>query len=149
MLVPQAEYTDPATAAVFSPQDAIRFECNGSPGIRLDRALNEDFGGMPDANLVVQTTTRSQKICLRINWPGYSFWSNHFNVNLASGHREKGKLAKSVAAQIQLCLTEMARVPCTSNGWEVSNVRLQDLILMEIQHVSRGSWQPVICRRVA
>lgn len=67
VLVPQMVYVPEHSATGFRPRVPIRFECNGSPGIRLDRAFRGEIFGMNDANVVEYTTTTSQKIGLRIN----------------------------------------------------------------------------------
>ena len=43
-------------------------------------------------------------------------------------------------------MQENTAVPADGSGpgWEVTNIRFENLYLLEFKHVSVGSWQPVL-----
>lgn len=143
LVVPQAAYR--TTERNFVPSAPIQF----GGGIHLDRALIGDYGEIPDPDTIVSIPTA--KICLRIMWPGYSGWSKHVNIPHPNGTCKKGALASRLARQFQEFLDQMSgNIPAADTGaWNISNTSLQDLMLLEVRHVSKGSWQAILCKRFA
>ena len=39
----------------------------------------------------------------------------------------------------------MGGVQSAANGWTLDNINLEEIVLLELRHVSTGSWQPVLC----
>ncbi|KAF7794581.1 hypothetical protein EIP86_005716 [Pleurotus ostreatoroseus] len=146
VIVPQRKYTSPQ---IFEPHPPIRFYDNGYSGISLSKAYVENFTGMPDAGtyptLLASNTTR---VATRIEWPGYLPWSQNMNVvdrSRAANPITKGKLANNIARALYAFFQEHRTVEPdgTARGWEVVNIPFDRLFLLELQHVSVGSWQPV------
>ena len=50
-------------------------------------------------------------------------------------------------AHMYLLAQDLATVASTETrqDWWLSNVRFNELYLVELRHVSQGSWQPVLC----
>ena len=63
-IVPQQAYS--AGSADFRPRPPIRFFENGAMGIRLQRALEQDFRAMPDATQFAVLNETGTKIAMRI-----------------------------------------------------------------------------------
>lgn len=105
-------------------------------------------------------------------WPGYDKWVDFINVieagSLGRTHITKGKLAHEVAKKIRdlhrvcsirrtagvlsthTCIKDFSSVRSSERNpsWWISRIPLNQLVLLELRNVSRGSWQPVILRRV-
>ncbi|GJE88275.1 hypothetical protein PsYK624_043580 [Phanerochaete sordida] len=147
VLVPQSVYGVGRGAAGFTSPPPIRFGSQGAPGIHLHLALRGDYRELPDAESVVPGTNVGQKIGFRMNWPGYANWFKHFTIPAAAGLCKKGPLAREVARQVQDFLQTMSgNIPAPdARNWNVANIRLEDLVLLELRQVSQGSWQAVLC----
>ena len=64
--MPQRVYVPAGPVTEFSPRPVIRFSQNGSPGISITNARNHNLMGMPDADDVIETTTTSVRVAIRI-----------------------------------------------------------------------------------
>ncbi|KAL0059086.1 hypothetical protein AAF712_014217 [Marasmius tenuissimus] len=101
---------------------------------------------------------RGPSVSIRLEWPGYRQWSRQIptkDFRTPPGPITKAKLAKNVAKCVQRFILERQsqRLEDESDGrWRVGTspgtIRLEDLVLVSMHHVSMGSWQPQlrICR---
>lgn len=62
--VPQVPYN---VTRAFSPLPSINFEENGSPGVNLGRALNNELQDLHHADFTPILTPNAKKVTLRIN----------------------------------------------------------------------------------
>ncbi|PSS37256.1 hypothetical protein PHLCEN_2v894 [Hermanssonia centrifuga] len=153
LIVPQVVFSAPQP---YARRESIRFTENGRPGILLRHACSENFSGMADRATYPTLTTTSMKITIRINWPGYPPWAQQMHAFTHASVSEpitKQRLAYDIARLVNLFLNDMANVQSMDRSapgiaWSVPNIRLDDLVLLELRHVSTGSWQPVLCRMV-
>ncbi|KAI0696173.1 hypothetical protein BC835DRAFT_1343418 [Cytidiella melzeri] len=135
----------------FIPFPSIIFERYGSPGVYLGDALRDDLHGLHNAESTPLLTNTAAKFTLRLNWPGCP---PSCAVIHAYDHRYESRpvtlarLAYLVALKIRSCLenlsTEANRLRATDPNWLAHNVNFEDLVLVRLQHVALGSWQPVI-----
>ncbi|KAI0339048.1 hypothetical protein BDW22DRAFT_626402 [Trametopsis cervina] len=149
VLIPQYPFR---TTRTFERFPMISFSENNYPGIRLDRAFNDDLNGLDHPDSTPALTQTAKKVALRINWPGYPEWHD---VIHAFDHRydanpvTQRRLAYLVARKIQTCMQDISVHFMQSSAainlqWRVENFRLEDLVLLQLVHVSPGSWQPVL-----
>ncbi|KAI0764115.1 hypothetical protein BC629DRAFT_923830 [Irpex lacteus] len=147
IVVPQQVYR---TDAVFQPSAPVQFVDHGQPGIRLTNAIASRFSGLHDARQELVLNTGGTKIALRILWPGYGPWGKWPSVYSHTGDRRpitRAQLASLIARKVQEFYEAQSAVPSTeqSPDWWVSRIPFERLLLLELRHVSPGSWQPVLC----
>ncbi|KAI0692325.1 hypothetical protein BC835DRAFT_1357698 [Cytidiella melzeri] len=167
-IVPQQVYK---TDTAFQANAPVQFYVGGQLGIRLSDALAQNVYGLADSNQPVILTTNAMKIGIRIWWPGYERWIKHIHVYGHSSDRPpitKALLAFHIARLVhefrqvsQACYLlfkriraqhrhgqEMAHKQSTEErrDWWTTNIPFEQLVLLELRHVSLGSWQPVMCR---
>ncbi|KAE9388144.1 hypothetical protein BT96DRAFT_1074995 [Gymnopus androsaceus JB14] len=88
---------------------------------------------------------RGPSVSIRLKWPSYCWWSHPGPITWV-------KLAKNNAKCIQRFITEHQNHSLKDKSntcWKVSqsgagdnSIKLEDLILVSMHHVSMGSWQP-------
>ncbi|KIK80097.1 hypothetical protein PAXRUDRAFT_159591, partial [Paxillus rubicundulus Ve08.2h10] len=91
-------------------------------------------------------------VSIRMQWPGYQPYHKSISTKDYSSTRRPiniSKLAKLVAKRIQLFMEIMSKRPMeigSDQQWRVGphHITLDDLILVSLHHISRGSWQPQI-----
>ncbi|KAI0339077.1 hypothetical protein BDW22DRAFT_1361994 [Trametopsis cervina] len=147
-IVPQRLYT---ASSPYHRRESIRFNHGGRMGVGLQDALRQRAEDMPDADERPETTTSSSKITLRINWQGYADFSCNINAREHSQRGEsilKRKLAFCVAQVVyqfyQRATPSQGDQDVHYAGWELANIPFERLRLLELRHVSPGSWQPVL-----
>ncbi|KAI0629175.1 hypothetical protein C8Q77DRAFT_1066093 [Trametes polyzona] len=92
---------------------------------------------------------RGPSVSIRLNWPGYAPWSRQIPTRdfRSPPHPvTRAKLARNVAKTINRFIKEMSTRPMEDPSqarWRVGpqHIRLEDLLLVGLQHVSMGSWQ--------
>lgn len=93
---------------------------------------------------------RGPSISVRINWPGYPPWSRQIptrDFRNPPGPITRAKLAKNVAKSVLRFIQEHKDRVMEEDGdvaWKVGGSRaieLNDLVLVRLDHVSKGSWQ--------
>ncbi|RDX48257.1 hypothetical protein OH76DRAFT_1352884 [Lentinus brumalis] len=92
---------------------------------------------------------RGPSVSIRLNWPGYAPWSRQIPTRdfRSPPHPiTRAKLAKNVAKTIHRFIQEMESQSQEDAGeakWRVGSrgIKLEDLMLVGLQHVSMGSWQ--------
>ncbi|KAJ7224453.1 hypothetical protein GGX14DRAFT_548916 [Mycena pura] len=95
---------------------------------------------------------RGPSVSIRLEWPGYRQWSRQIptkDFRSPPGPITRAKLAKNVAKCVQRFIQERQGQPMEDEAdprWRVgtgsNQIKLEDLILVSIHHVSMGSWQP-------
>ncbi|KAJ6496782.1 hypothetical protein DFH09DRAFT_1252283 [Mycena vulgaris] len=95
---------------------------------------------------------RGPSVSIRLEWPGYRQWSRQIptkDFRSPPGPITRAKLAKNVAKCVQRFIQERHGQPMEDDAdarWRVGpgphQIKLEDLILVSIHHVSMGSWQP-------
>ncbi|KAJ7035641.1 hypothetical protein C8F04DRAFT_1258846 [Mycena alexandri] len=95
---------------------------------------------------------RGPSVSIRLEWPGYRQWSRQIptkDFRSPPGPITRAKLAKNVAKCVQRFIQERHGQPMEDDAdarWRVgpgpNQIKLEDLILVSIHHVSMGSWQP-------
>jgi len=93
---------------------------------------------------------RDHSISVRLNWPGYQPWSRQIptrDFRNPPGPITRSKLAKIVAKSVARFIAEHQGRPMEEDGdpnWAVGDhkIEVNDLVLMRLDHVSKGSWQP-------
>lgn len=109
-----------------------------------------------------------------LQWPGYDSWHDNIHVfdhTTATRPYTLEKLAHVVSKAVHKFMTvcpnaqsrqlfrfvltslvqqDMSNVQSTERrpDWWLRTIRFEDLVLLELRHVSKGSWQPVLCRVV-
>ncbi|KAJ3548012.1 hypothetical protein NM688_g5346 [Phlebia brevispora] len=151
ILVPQQVYPAPVA---FQPNPAIRFfNRDGTLGIPLVEAFGQQFGSLIQGDSIPNVTNTSVRVAMRILWPGYEPWSDNVHVydhSAATHPFTLAKLAHATAKAVKKFLDNMGSVPSREPraDWNVSAVPFASLRLVELRHVSTGSWQPVLTRVV-
>ncbi|KAI0694999.1 hypothetical protein C8T65DRAFT_744209 [Cerioporus squamosus] len=120
-------------------------------GIGLGAALRNDFHGLADSNRGAWPANSSfevpQKLAIVFCFPGYAKYSRQVNVLRCVRTRPlpqtRSKLAHIIAEEMQtfLTLAHSSGKPLVHSGRQLG---LDDLVLLDIQHISRGSLQPTI-----
>ncbi|KAK7031393.1 hypothetical protein R3P38DRAFT_813369 [Favolaschia claudopus] len=95
---------------------------------------------------------RGPSVSIRLEWPGYRQWSRQIptkDFRSPPGPITRAKLAKNVAKCVQRFIQERHTQPMEDDAdarWRVgpgpNQIKLEDLVLVSIHHVSMGSWQP-------
>ncbi|KAG9309646.1 hypothetical protein JVU11DRAFT_10310 [Chiua virens] len=119
--------------------------------------------GIPVSDLLSRGSTRTRvaggndpaftscgsSICIRVHWPGYRPCRKKLPTKDYTSKRDmikKERLAKVVARYIKEftdTMSTMMQVGSDSR-WKVGpfGIRVDDIILVSLHHVSQGSWQP-------
>ncbi|KAG2122112.1 hypothetical protein DEU56DRAFT_78395 [Suillus clintonianus] len=118
-------------------------------GISLEEILEKNSRRLSDRDdLVFEGGGRS--ISLRIEWPGYLSWNCQLptrDYRKTPGPITKARLAKNLATCIRKFVRKMATHHMEAGAdpmWRISprRIKFEDLILVSLDHVSQGSWQP-------
>ncbi|KAG2042453.1 hypothetical protein BDR03DRAFT_559114 [Suillus americanus] len=118
-------------------------------GISLKDVLQKKLRRLSDRDDLV-FEGGGQSISVRIEWPGYPSWNRQLptrDYRKTRGPITKAKLAKHLATCISKFIQEMEtrRMEADSDSmWRISprHIKFEDLILVSLDHVSQGSWQP-------
>ncbi|KAH7929126.1 hypothetical protein BV22DRAFT_1003454 [Leucogyrophana mollusca] len=89
-------------------------------------------------------------VSIRMQWPGYDAWTRQIptkDFRVPKGPITKAKLAKDIAGCVRRFIDQMAGEPIHEGAdkrWRVGPryIRVEDLILVSLHHISSGSWQP-------
>ncbi|KAF8557780.1 hypothetical protein OG21DRAFT_1505038 [Imleria badia] len=132
-------------------QETIFFRSNDSSelGISLDDALKQRLRHLKDKddNMFVGC---GPSVSIRIQWPGYASWSKQIptmDFKTPKGPITRAKLAKNIATCIRRFAESVQDKPMEAESdrkWKIGNrhIKVEDLILVSLHHVSKGSWQP-------
>ncbi|KJA28158.1 hypothetical protein HYPSUDRAFT_34526 [Hypholoma sublateritium FD-334 SS-4] len=120
-------------------------------GIPLKDALHFRTKKLRDRDQVV-FEGRGPSVSIRLEWPGYRQWSRQIPTKDFRSPPQPitlAKLAKNVAKCVQRFMADRKGAPQEEDAdprWRIgdgpNDVKLDDLVLVSIHHVSLGSWQP-------
>ncbi|KIL00747.1 hypothetical protein PAXRUDRAFT_598900 [Paxillus rubicundulus Ve08.2h10] len=136
-------------------------------GISLEDALKQRFKHLDDKDEPMFIGC-GPSVSIRLQWPGYRPWTKQIptmDFKNPKGPITKIKLAKNIAncvrrfievgplESLHLCpLIDVyskvgdtkAMEPDSDRRWKVGkrNIKVEDLVLVSLHHVSKGSWQP-------
>ncbi|KAI0092294.1 hypothetical protein BDY19DRAFT_591251 [Irpex rosettiformis] len=146
-IVPQKEYR---TNTVYQPSPPVQFFDRGQFGIRLRDAIASNFSGLAEAQRPIILNEGGVRIAIRILWPGYASWEKWISVYGYSSNRPpitKSQLAYQIARKIHEFYEAKKDANAEFTGtpdWCLCNIPFDQLSLLELRHVSPGSWQPVL-----
>ncbi|KAI0372748.1 hypothetical protein BV20DRAFT_939270 [Pilatotrama ljubarskyi] len=117
-------------------------------GIPLKDAINNRFMNLQGRDDPM-FEGRGPSVSIRLNWPGYAPWSRQIPTRdfRSPPHPiTRAKLAKNVAKTIKRFIEDMEKTHMEDQSqarWRVGgrHIRLEDMLLVGLQHVSMGSWQ--------
>ncbi|KAG2366918.1 hypothetical protein BDR07DRAFT_1479693 [Suillus spraguei] len=89
-------------------------------------------------------------VSIRLQWPGYRAWKKQIlttNFKSPKGLITRAKLAKTIAICVKRFVEDKEKermVMEADRRWRVGPryIRVEDLILVSLHHISKGSWQP-------
>jgi hypothetical protein len=120
-------------------------------GIPLSDALHSRVKRLQNRDQLV-FEGRGPSVSIRLEWPGYRQWSRQIptkDFRTPPGPITLSKLAKNVAKCVQRFIEERKNQSLEDDSdprWKVgtgaNHIKLEDLVLVSIHHVSLGSWQP-------
>ncbi|KAG1880321.1 hypothetical protein C8R48DRAFT_587646 [Suillus tomentosus] len=96
-------------------------------------------------------------VSIRLQWPGYRAWTRQIptmDFKSPKGPITRAKLAKTIANCVKRFIEEK-EMECmemeADRRWRVGTryIRMEDLILVSLHHISKGSWQPQLRLRTA
>ncbi|KAG1746700.1 uncharacterized protein EDB91DRAFT_1049172 [Suillus paluster] len=118
-------------------------------GIPLDDAIKAKMKDLLDKDDSMFEDC-GPSVSIRLQWPGYRSWTKQIptmDFKSPKGPITRAKLAKNIAN----CVKRFIEVRPTKRmemeadrRWRVGNryIRMEDLILVSLHHISKGSWQP-------
>jgi hypothetical protein len=118
-----------------------------------DKAVFEGRGPSVSIRLEVRVSPTPVDLCSScLQWPGYRQWSKQIptkDFRNPPGPITLAKLAKNVAKCVQRFIQERKSSPMedeSDHRWRIgegpNDIKLEDLVLVSMHHVSLGSWQP-------
>jgi len=122
--------------------------------VNRDQVVFEGRGPSVSIRLEVSSlsVTLSESNLISFQWPGYRQWSRQIptkDFRNPPGPITLAKLAKNVAKCVQRFIQERKGIPMeedTDHRWRIgdgpNDIKLEDLVLVSMHHVSLGSWQP-------
>lgn len=92
---------------------------------------------------------RGPSVSIRLRWPGYGNWSRQIptkDFRSPPCPITRSKLAKNIARTVERFIKEKSRASMDTDedpNWKVGpgHITIDDLVLVGLQHVSKGSWQ--------
>ncbi|KAG2122111.1 hypothetical protein DEU56DRAFT_917912 [Suillus clintonianus] len=89
-------------------------------------------------------------VSIRLQWPGYRAWTKQIptmDFKSPKGPITRAKLAKNIANCVKRFIEEKEKERMEMEAdrrWRVGtrHIRMEDLILVSLHHISKGSWQP-------
>ncbi|KAI6104008.1 hypothetical protein EV401DRAFT_2060929 [Pisolithus croceorrhizus] len=118
-------------------------------GVTLDNAIKSKHKDLQEKDDPMFAGC-GPSVSIRIEWPGYRSWTKQIPTNdfkTPKGPITRAKLAKNLANCVKRFIEWAAKQPMETNAdrrWKVGpkHIKLEDLILVSLHHVSKGSWQP-------
>ncbi|KIK73432.1 hypothetical protein PAXRUDRAFT_595422, partial [Paxillus rubicundulus Ve08.2h10] len=159
--IPQQRYTT-SSKRTFTPADGrlnrilFNLENPSEIGIPIIDLLNwtDTIGRLQDRSEALNDIggTGNQTFSLRISWPGYVSFERIISTHNWKKVRSpvtRDKLGESIARAVKAMLDRFDKTPCHADyaSWHVGpdGIRLQDIVLVAMHLVSKGSWQPELC----
>jgi hypothetical protein len=137
----------------LSPPILFEVEHPAEWGIDLDDALRSHVKRLVDKDALMFEGC-GPSVSIRLEWPGVP-WSRQIptkDFRSPPGPITKAKLAKNIAKCVQRFIKDTQGKPINDEedtnalrfrvGSGPNDVKLEDLVLVSLHHVSQGSWQP-------
>lgn len=154
IVAPQRVYVPPPSQQGGNPLPTIKFDSREHVGIRLEDALQHRTQGLLEPTRTPAMSTTGVRVAMRILWPCYDVWTTNMPI---CDHTPNANafnmvtIAHRVASVIRDFYNDMSHVAVNPNAdgadWGVHRIPFSQLYLVELRHVSQGSWQPVVCFR--
>ncbi|KAG2070214.1 hypothetical protein BDR04DRAFT_1231820 [Suillus decipiens] len=118
-------------------------------GIALEEIFKKNPRHLSDRDDIV-FEGGGRTISVRIEWPGYPSWVRQLTTRdyrKTPGPITKAKLARNLATCIHKFIQRMETQRMKDDSdpkWRIGprHIKFEDLILVSLDHVSQGSWQP-------
>lgn len=118
-------------------------------GLTLDNAIKSKHKDLQDKDDPMFAGC-GPSVSIRVEWPGYRSWTKQIPTNdfkTPKGPITRAKLAKNLANCVKRFIEWAAKQPMETNAdrrWKVGpkHIKVEDLMLVSLHHVSKGSWQP-------
>ncbi|KAG0709198.1 hypothetical protein DFH29DRAFT_993362 [Suillus ampliporus] len=118
-------------------------------GIALDDAIKAKMKNLLDKDDSMLEDC-GPSVSIRLQWPGYRAWTKQIptmDFKSPKGPITRAKLAKTIANCVGRFIDEKEKERMemeVDRQWRVGTryIRMADLILVSLHHISRGSWQP-------
>lgn len=125
-------------------------------GIALDDALKAKMKDLHDKDDNMFENC-GPSVSIRLQWPGYRAWTKQIptmDFKSPKGPITRAKLAKNIANCVKRFIEEKEKERMEMEAdrrWRVGTryIRMEDLILVSLHHISKGSWQPQLRLRTA
>ncbi|KAG1869526.1 hypothetical protein F4604DRAFT_888023 [Suillus subluteus] len=118
-------------------------------GIALEDALKTNMKDLLDKydNMFENC---GPSVSIRLQWPGYRAWTRQIptmDFKSPKGPITRAKLAKNIANCVKRFIEEKEKERMEMEAdrrWKVGTryIRMEDLILVSLHHIAKGSWQP-------
>ncbi|KAI9568067.1 hypothetical protein HD554DRAFT_2022730, partial [Boletus coccyginus] len=156
-LIPQERYITSTIPSYSAPgqHSSITFDLENPDqiGIPIIDILNKTGGFVRIRDRTQAFSQQGKKtFTLRVQWPGYKLWSKTIAALDWTKSRApitRVKVAEAVATAIQGLFEKYRDKPYDPGHaeWNVgpNGVQLDQICLVALHHVSRGSWQPQLC----
>lgn len=141
----KGQYVDDATL-----QSPILFDLIGGTqrGIAVKDAMNKRYHNLVGRDDPMFEESGSS-VALRFEWPGYKSWSRQIKTNDWRKTRRpitRAKLATDISKSLALFMQEMESEPIDPQNekWRFGPglITVDQISLVALEHVSKGSWQP-------
>lgn len=118
-------------------------------GIPLDDALRAKMKNLLDKDDSMFENC-GPSVSIRLQWPGYRAWTKQIptmDFKSPKGPITRAKLAKNIANCVKRFIDEKEKERMEMEAdrrWRVGTryIKMEDLILVSLHHISKGSWQP-------
>ncbi|KAG2129216.1 uncharacterized protein EDB93DRAFT_1256343 [Suillus bovinus] len=125
-------------------------------GIVLEDALKAKMKNLIDKNDNMFENC-GPSVSIRLQWPGYRAWTRQIptmDFKSPKGPITRAKLAKNIAICVKRFIEEKEKERMEMEAdrrWRVGAcyIRMEDLILVSLHHISKGGWQPQLRLRTA
>ncbi|KAH0834765.1 hypothetical protein J3R83DRAFT_10362 [Lanmaoa asiatica] len=158
-LIPQERYTTNSISSYNTPDQhpPINFDLENPDqfGIPITDILNntDSFTRIRDRTQAFSHMGK-KTFTLRVQWPGYRPWSKTLAALDWTKSRDpitRVKLAEAVAKGVRDLIVKYRDEPYDPDyvEWNVgpNGIQFDQICLVALHHVSRGSWQPKLCLR--
>ncbi|KAF9222378.1 hypothetical protein BS17DRAFT_709070 [Gyrodon lividus] len=124
--------------------------CEDALGLRLKHLKDKDDPMFCGCGPSVSICLQACMFKFTSAWPGYRPWTNQIptmDFKNPKGPITRIKLAKNIANCVRRFIEMMEKKtmePDSDRRWKVGkqHIKVEDLVLVSLHHVSKGSWQP-------
>lgn len=156
MYIPQRRYIPSQGSAIQGSGDSELIFFNKEDGsfISATDALEERFDGLVGGDETVLHNC-SSTVSLRIEWPGYKPWTDQIRTldwREPPNKITRCKLATESAKRLEKFLQRCHSTPVDPDAimWRAGvqgGIQLQNIVVVALERVALGSWQPHLMYR--